>query len=189
MKPTILEVGSKFGQWTTTSLKYKIEKSHHYVVDVVCDCGTESTVYAAQLTGGRTARCKKCGAGSRPRVNEHDYVINAVFGWYKKSAKKRGIVFDLAKKDFGNLLFSPCHYCGSEPKNSMRDRFCDRILPKYGGIDRVDNSLGYQLSNIVPACRWCNEAKKAKSEQEFDSWIEGLIENYSMRNGSQAERL
>lgn len=44
----------------------------------------------------------------------------------------------------------------------------------YGGLDRRDNSVGYLSENVVPCCRWCNEAKKAKTETEFLEWIGGL---------------
>lgn len=40
------------------------------------------------------------------------------------------------------------------------------------GIDRVDNSLGYILSNVVSCCKICNYMKKDLSEQEFQDQCE-----------------
>lgn len=59
-------------------------------------------------------------------------------------AKRRGIDFALTKIQFDRLAKSPCFYCG---KCAM------------GGIDRVDNDIGYVLSNVVPSCSGCNYKK------------------------------
>lgn len=184
MRKINVPVGTKFGEWTTVSEKYKRSNSHHYVVDVVCSCGKQTTVYAAQLTGGRTARCWTCGNGSKPRVSASDYVVNVVFGHYKKSAQKIELDFSLTKEDFSKLIFEKCHYCGREPINMVKDRYTQRELPAYSGLDRVDNSIGYSIKNVVPSCRWCNEAKKAKTSEQWESWIKGLVENYYLRNGA-----
>ena len=41
----------------------------------------------------------------------------------------------------------------------------------YNGLDRVDNSRGYEPSNVVPCCRRCNRAKDDMSSQEFMKWL------------------
>lgn len=44
-------------------------------------------------------------------------------------------------------LDSTCHYCGSQiSKHSV-------------GLDRKDSRLGYEPSNVVPCCAFCNDAK------------------------------
>lgn len=49
----------------------------------------------------------------------------------------------------------------------------------YNGIDRVDNSVGYVLSNCVPCCSTCNRMKGTMSSEEFKEKIK-LI--YSRQN-------
>lgn len=180
-----IPVGTRFGHWTTTSPKYRVPNKNSYVVEAKCDCGREQTLYATQLTGGYSRRCVSCGRRGRPIQTPKEYVVSQVYGWYRKSAKKRGIPFEVTKEFFGDLLFRDCYYCGVQPKNKTVDRMGLRELPRYGGVDRVDNSVGYLEDNIVPSCRWCNEAKKAKSEAEFLSWIEG-IKNGPYDSGDRA---
>lgn len=184
-----VSVGDRFGDWTITSNKYKSDRDNnkHYWLDAVCKCGMETTLFAAALTSGKTVRCKNCGnLGKRDsRILAADaVVINSCFSSYKKSAKKRGLEFELTREQFSKMIFQNCEYCGATPKNSMTDRRGRRILPKYNGVDRVDNMRGYHIDNVVTCCRWCNEAKRAKTHSEFSEWIEGLIKNYHSRDRS-----
>jgi hypothetical protein len=45
----------------------------------------------------------------------------------------------------------------------------------YNGIDRIDSSIGYILSNCRPCCRTCNVAKSDLSETEFWNWLTRII--------------
>ena len=60
-----------------------------------------------------------------------------------------------------------CHYCGKPPNKSHRK--CDTFL--YNGLDRVDNSIGYIASNVVPCCYICN---KMKGELPVEVFLEHL---------------
>jgi len=42
----------------------------------------------------------------------------------------------------------------------------------YNGLDRADNSKGYELDNVVPCCGRCNRAKNAYNRDDFLLWIE-----------------
>lgn len=56
----------------------------------------------------------------------------------------------------------------------------DGIL--YSGIDRVDSSVGYEIGNIVPACKICNFAKSNLTQDDFKSWakrISAMAEQWS----------
>jgi hypothetical protein len=78
------------------------------------------------------------------------------FSVYKSTAKLKGMPFLLSRERFNALLLSACEYCGG----------------KGGGIDRVDNSLGYVEGNVVPCCQMCNLAKKDYTVDEFREWID-----------------
>lgn len=55
--------------------------------------------------------------------------------------------FSLLIDDYAALIARPCHYCGG-PLNETAV-----------GLDRMDNSKGYVLGNVVPCCKECNEIK------------------------------
>ena len=72
---------------------------------------------------------------------------------YKMGAKVRDYQFNITLDEFILFYGKPCFYCGIEnPKN---------------GMDRVDNSIGYEKENLVSCCAWCNKAKWTKPQGEF----------------------
>lgn len=75
---------------------------------------------------------------------------------YSKDAERRGISFDLTYDQFLALSFlHQCAYCG-EPACVL-------------GIDRLDNTIGYILSNCRPCCSACSSAKLDRTAAEFIS--------------------
>ena len=49
----------------------------------------------------------------------------------------------------------------------------------YNGIDRVDNTRGYTLDNVVPCCFKCNRAKDTMTKEEFLEWV-GRVATHSL---------
>lgn len=65
---------------------------------------------------------------------------------YESIDKKRGRLCDLTQGFMLNNIFNkPCYYCDSDEDNI--------------GCDRVDNSIGHLMSNVIPACKACNIAR------------------------------
>ena len=64
---------------------------------------------------------------------------------YKNGAKRRDIPFELSLKEFEALWQKDCKYCGVKISTI--------------GLDRVTNSQGYTILNVVPCCWDCNRAK------------------------------
>jgi phage/plasmid-associated DNA primase len=87
-----------------------------------------------------------------------------MYARYKIQADKRGLSFNLSKDDFSKLIRMDCHYCGAKPKQL---RFTDRVSAIFTGIDRMNNSEGYELSNVVSCCSLCNFMKVKLSHDEF----------------------
>jgi len=75
------------------------------------------------------------------------------FSSYKNSAKVRGLCFDLTFEQFMAFWQNNCYYCGDKVETI--------------GLDRVDNSKGYFLGNIVSCCWSCNHLKGSLGESEF----------------------
>lgn len=69
----------------------------------------------------------------------------------KSSAKSRGLVFNFSKNEFGILIKNPCHYCQKV------------TFGIYGGVglDRIDNTKGYEFANVLPCCGDCNKHKNS----------------------------
>jgi len=91
-------------------------------------------------------------------------------GAYKRSAKKRKLEWDLTEEQFSKITQQDCYYCGAEPNNIAKQK------GKYGeytynGLDRVDNTKGYTIDNVVSCCKFCNVAKNNHTLQEYKDWI------------------
>ncbi len=95
---------------------------------------------------------------------------NQLFGNYKMSAIRRGYNFSLSKDEFKLITSSICYYCGDIPNNKIsKGRINSKHISIYihNGIDRVNNNIGYELSNCVSCCKLCNKMKRANSIELF----------------------
>lgn len=77
---------------------------------------------------------------------------------YLRSAGYKDIEFALTIAECEAIFSKQCEYCGMTPS-------------PLNGIDRKDNSVGYVMGNVVPACKTCNYAKRAMTVTEFKGWI------------------
>ncbi len=148
-----------------------------------CDCGNECVVKTANLTTGNT---KSCGCyrvqqGKTRCIdiptfnNKKEFGANAfnrLWLTYRNNATARNLDFLLTQDEFKNLTSQPCHYCG---RLAIQVAKSENGYYFYNGIDRIDNSRGYQLDNCVPCCGQCNWAKKDLTYDEFLSWIRDLL--------------
>lgn len=99
-----------------------------------------------------------------------------LYSVYQHNAKNRGFTFELSKENFLVLTKQDCYYCGSPPNRIHKNYNNGSIYYyTYNGVDRVDNTVGYQLDNCVPCCRFCNIAKGTLTPEEF---IDKVIKIY-----------
>lgn len=70
---------------------------------------------------------------------------------YCSREKKIGGKFFMSFDEFKIYVEQRCFYCGYIS----------------GGIDRIDNSEGYNKENIVPCCKICNYMKNKTSQKDF----------------------
>ena len=89
-----------------------------------------------------------------------------VFATYRLRARKKGIPFTITEEEFKIITDKDCYYCGYPPSNKLNNHRYNGSLP-YSGIDRVDNSKGYETENCVPCCKWCNGMKSSLSTEQF----------------------
>lgn len=66
----------------------------------------------------------------------------------KSSSKVRGITLDISDENLESIISGDCAYCGkvSTPGD-------------FNGVDRLDSTDGYKLSNVVSCCQMCNFMK------------------------------
>jgi hypothetical protein len=83
---------------------------------------------------------------------------------YTSAASKRGLCFELTREQFEKLVTQPCFYCEHAPSPRKVRR---AVVFACNGVDRVDNTLGYVMSNCVSACSTCNRMKFQHSAVDF----------------------
>lgn len=146
-----------------------------------CDCGNEKVIGARHLVidGGT----KSCGCLSKDHNKKHklsygESSFNRLLSTYKKGAKTRNFEFDLNNDQFKRITQQNCHYCGDEPFKVFTGKtYYGEYV--YNGVDRVDNKIGYVVSNCVPCCCICNKMKMILSVEEFLNQINKIYSNHS----------
>lgn len=189
-KYPIPSVGDKFGELTVTSVA-KVP-SIGTAATLVCVCGKivgpRKTSELFRKNGGNGIRsCQSCanrkkGIGYR-RPNSR-YSSARVLGSYKGGAKSRGIDWELTDQEFYSMIELPCVYCGDSKTSLMNGAVEWHPVFMYTGLDRIDSSKGYSSGNIQPCCKWCNYAKRDRSEDDFLSWVERVY-NYGKSSSSE----
>jgi hypothetical protein len=104
------------------------------------------TMEARELTKSRQNKYNSTVSG-RARLLRHRY---------RKIDSAMGRSSDITVEFMIDLIQKPCAYCG------------DTEDPR--GCDRIDNSRGHLMDNVVPACKACNCARQGHFTHE-----EGMI--------------
>jgi len=93
----------------------------------------------------------------------------------KRNAYCRGYTFELTDAEAREIMRKPCFYCGSEPVNICRSKTGNGDF-RYNGLDRVDNTKGYIMGNVVPSCPICNWAKGAMTQKQFIEHFKKVVD-------------
>lgn len=95
---------------------------------------------------GLTQPCRDCHKKRMVPINRAKYAANPIKGLLRTYAnwdRQRGFDFDLTEAWFRvNISSKSCTYC----------KTAEGPL----GADRIDNSKGHTMANVLPACRICN---------------------------------
>lgn len=75
---------------------------------------------------------------------------------YKTNTIKRGLEFTITEKEYNDFKLGTCYLCGTVGSKECQN-----------GIDRVDSSKGYEITNCRSCCSWCNRFKNTTSYIEF----------------------
>lgn len=166
--------GTKYGRLTLQA-EYKRNVNGRIVWKFSCDCGNETW---ASFDDVRRGRPKTCGCSKKSSHNRLEKGLAAkreLFRIYRKGAVKRKLDFRLSFQEFIELTSDICTYCGRGPTSEMpRAKFFGSY--RYNGIDRIDSSSGYTVSNSQTCCAECNRAKWTASHDEFIEQIKRRYE-------------
>jgi hypothetical protein len=88
-------------------------------------------------------------------LRKRDFSLSKRFSVVKFAAKARGLPVLISKGEYAKLIVGACHWCGGT------------LSPTGGGLDRLDNTLGYTVANCVPCCPQCNNAKNDYPVEEL----------------------
>jgi hypothetical protein len=144
--------GYRQGLWTIIDYPEKSKKAL-----MRCDCGYEAWSFLSNLSSHKSQGCRSC-MFKTPQHKTYLLVL--------RTASRRSLKWDLSEKEWVDLAIKNCYYCDSPPNNMIANYGF-----KYNGLDRIDSSLGYSLTNVVTCCKLCNRAKSDMPQQEFYDWI------------------
>jgi hypothetical protein len=183
LKPLDL-IGQKFGKLLVLSRAKNNSRAGKARFKCRCDCGYLHTAVGSSLIQGHSVSCgcyrKSLLAKAKIKPPGHvSYKIK--YNSCKKGAVLRGLEFMLTEEEHKSLISMPCHYCGKIPQLYNPYSSPSTLSRKYkllldsviraninvNGIDRVDNNVGYVLSNCVPCCPECNEGKSDRPLEDF----------------------
>ncbi len=98
-------------------------------------------------------RIHKNEISQRKKKKYESITAKGKYDRYRRAAKYKGITFTISFEDFYGFWQEPCFYCG-DPISTV-------------GIDRVDNTLGYEVGNLLPCCPICNHMRTNKTFDEY----------------------
>lgn len=199
MARRILEIGEIFVDLTIVEKLGVIKGNNYFLCN--CSCGKQRKVMFSHLVSGLFSHCGCKKFISKQHANQKFEPTEASFRAkatnYKSLAKTRKLEFTLTIQETVELLKGNCHYCNAIPSNYYNVRKFNRINRKnniqyvfhdnenhailYNGIDRIDNSKGYILNNVVSCCTHCNTAKLNYNISDFKKWIINLY-NKTIKN-------
>lgn len=177
MSRLLNEVGNRYGRWTV--IKRGINDKHGQAAWLCrCDCGNETVIIGGNL---RRSKTKSCGCLRREMfslpIGEASF--NALINVIRQGAKIRNLEWSLTESQVRVLLKQDCHYCGIAPRQIFGQKGYNGFYI-YNGIDRIDNSKGYTIDNVVSCCKFCNYSKSNRSLEDFMLWISRVYKHSIM---------
>lgn len=111
---------------------------------------------------------------NRDKQNAYARTDQGRFGAARRIAKRRNLDWKLTLEKFIELTSPPCFYCknllGSPTKVGL-------------GLDRLNNSRGYEEGNIISCCGTCNKIRGASlTVEEAKAAINAVLLLRGMKN-------
>lgn len=184
-----LEKGAEFGRWTLTGENRVVRTPGGYGIkqwEAVCSCERKTVSWIA-TTVLRRGKSVSCGCRSFEALMKERKETNGQYkeiGWtfwkndVERSAKRRGIEFNMTIQEGWELLESQCFTCpytnrplnmGKGPTNKGRN----------ASLDRIGSHIPYDKGN----CEWVylplNKMKMSLSKERFIQICSAVAKNYN----------
>lgn len=141
-------------------------------------CGMKLEKETKGIKGNPVTKCQECYEKERsieqkrsrePRNQKIENKLNLAvyYNKYTINASRRNLEFTLSLEKFTTLVESPCYYC----------KYMNEL--EANGVDRIDSSIGYIDSNVVPACETCNMMKGSHAISDFAKHIVNLYNTFA----------
>lgn len=193
-KRAIALAGDVHGGMTLKSFSH-VDKNGNACWNFICHCGKEAT---NRLHAMKKGTVKSCGCLSwRYNIVTEASIINGVINKvYKRYVKRHELISEelcISREKFYELSQKECYYCGKFKSNRHNPTFNNKgimypsvdtntsthidfpsVYYEYNGLDRVENEKGYTENNVVTCCRWCNQMKLDRSQNEFFEHISNI---------------
>jgi len=153
----------------------------------VCDCGREFPIKLSLVLIGSVTSCG-CGANRKKLTQDRyrytrddgDHIGRTIaYSTRVSDAKRRGLVWELSREKWSEIVAKPCLYCGAINSNRIKGRKRhDGIITNdflYNGVDRYNNTIGYTEGNSVPCCKLCNRMKNDKTFEQFIDHVKSIF--------------
>lgn len=168
------EIGKSYGALTV------VKRIRYGYWDCRCTCGNHIRAFGRRLRKGLTT---SCGCQKRHKTRNHPILsaLRQKYRVYRSSAAARNLEFNLPFLYFASLVVRPCFYCGGPPRQEIRFRSkkpTESADVRTNGLDRLENSRGYLMHNVVPSCWRCNSSKGVMSFRDFMQFVASVYEKH-----------
>ena len=140
----------------------------------LCECSGHKIAISGELISGKI---KSCGCHYNKslediRLPNQLSVYKKIYRSYRNHAKKRNLSWNLTLNNTLEFFNKNCEYCNKIPSQKIFKSKSHYAL--YNGIDRKDNTKGYELDNCVTCCKRCNYMKSDTSYHDFINHIKSI---------------
>lgn len=194
---TIIQITDEFEPYT-----YNGKTTKKPIVICLCDCGVKKKFRLESVRGGST---KSCGClrdeTSKKNMRQAQALqfrrpprLGSAMIVYRNAYNDGDIDFDT----FVHMSQQNCFWCGKEPSNLCNPYKYNYTNPQcyyteerkndgdfvYNGLDRIDNTRGHDLDNVVTSCKDCNVGRMARTTDDFLSWIARIHERHNVHSST-----
>lgn len=142
-----------------------------------CACGNKVVIRGSAITSGKAKSCgcfrsESVDSINKGRRNPDPWISEMKVYVYhlsvdRESRRVLAATWNLTLDEYKSLVHADCYYCGSATSTLPHTKHLRNSGVRRSGIDRVDNSKGYDPSNCVSCCGSCNREKGSRTQEVF----------------------
>lgn len=157
-----------------------------------CDCGKEVEKTTQSLCNWQSKPEHKRDSAHCGCKNKHG-AYSIAYEIYRAEYSDGDISFE----KFLELSQQDCFHCGSKvcESGSNKVRRAIKVVDgkrtttdnvacsfQYHGLDRIDNTKGHTLDNVVPCCWSCNNLRGSRELSKFMEHLNKIVKNYKNKH-------